>query len=397
MNPPPQRQASASSLRRAQPDSVFPSGLTPSDQKPRDEKSAPYRHPAYEIELARRGSFMNTDKNGPKKESKELCRRLFEDHQDVPEISRFSDTTFESTCRRIHNENEAKVIDKIARLIVPSAEDLADFGSEYLECLVESINAGWNSSLPVTTTRPQPDYAVGFGWSAFSQDQLDKLEILTGNALRGVKSWYTATWFMYLPFFTCEVKCGAQGLNMADRQNAHSMTLAVRGVVELFRRVEREKEVDREILAFSVSHDDSIVRIYGHYPVINQRETRYYRYPIHSFDFTALEGKEKWTSYKFVKNLYDTWMPSHFKRLCSVIDKLSSKPDFDVQPLSEGTGLSQVFERHHFSQSNTDPVSLLQEDDSQASRPVSQDITPNTSLSQPGSFKKPRKRRAGES
>jgi hypothetical protein len=51
------------------------------------------------------------------------------------------------------------------------------------------------------------------------------------------------------------------------------MTLAVRCVVELFRLVKREKELHREILAFSVSHDDSSVRIYGHYPVIDGPNT----------------------------------------------------------------------------------------------------------------------------
>jgi hypothetical protein len=40
------------------------------------------------------------------------------------------------------------------------------------------------------------------------------------------------------------------------------MTLAVRGVVELFRLVKREKELHREILAFSISHDHRTVRIY---------------------------------------------------------------------------------------------------------------------------------------
>jgi hypothetical protein len=31
-------------------------------------------------------------------------------------------------------------------------------------------------------------------------------------------------------------------LDIADRQSAHSMTMAVRGIVELFRLVKREKE-----------------------------------------------------------------------------------------------------------------------------------------------------------
>jgi len=51
---------------------------------------------------------------------------------------------------------------------------------------------------------------------------------------------------MYFPFLTCEVKCGSAALDIADRQNAHSMTLAVRGVVELFRLEKREKEFHRE-------------------------------------------------------------------------------------------------------------------------------------------------------
>lgn len=46
------------------------------------------------------------------------------------------------------------------------------------------------------------------------------------------------------------MKCGVAALDIANRQNAHSMTIAVRGVVELYKAVEREKELHREILAF---------------------------------------------------------------------------------------------------------------------------------------------------
>jgi hypothetical protein len=52
------------------------------------------------------------------------------------------------------------------------------------------------------------------------------------------------------------------------------------------------------------------VRIYGHYPVIDGEKTTFYRHAIHTFDFTALDGKEKWTAYKFAKNVYDIRMPS---------------------------------------------------------------------------------------
>ena len=139
-----------------------------------------------------------------------------------------------------------------------------------------------------------------------------------------------ATYYMYFPFLTCKVKCSAAALNVADRQNAHSMTMAVRGIVELFRLVKREKELHWEILAFSLSYDHRTVRVYSHYPIIDGSKTTFYRHLIYEFSFTTLDGKEKWTVYKFTKNVYNIWMPTHFKRICSVIDELPPNLDFEV-------------------------------------------------------------------
>jgi hypothetical protein len=162
---------------------------------------------------------------------------------------------------------------------------------------------------------------------AFIDDRLEKLKPFVGEVINTFTSYFMATWKMYLPFLTCEVKCGAAALDVADRQNAHSMALAVRGVVELFRL---EKELHREILAFLVSHDHRTVRIHGYYPMIIGSKTTFYRYPIREFSFTELDGKEKWTAYKFTKNVYDIWMLTHFKRICSVIDELPIDIYFEV-------------------------------------------------------------------
>lgn len=110
---------------------------------------------------------------------------------------------------------------------------------------------------------------------------------------------------MFFPFFTYEVKCGAAALDVTDHQNAYSITVTVKGIIKLFKAVKREKELHQKILAFSISHDYRSVRIYGHYVVIKEEKTTFYRHPIHEFSFTALDGKEKWTSYKFTKNVYD--------------------------------------------------------------------------------------------
>ncbi|KAK1244405.1 hypothetical protein MKX07_003204 [Trichoderma sp. CBMAI-0711] len=263
--------------------------MTPSDQRPREEKTAQYRDSRYETLLATKGSYMVKSKLDIAEESKALCESLLEGHQAYPENSLFRDDIFDLTCLKIQYKNEERILKDISRLIVPSAENLATYGATHLDILRESVNEGWNNSIPLTGTRPQPDYSVGFSREAFTEEQLDRLSPFIGDIFTDV-SFFMATYYMYFPFLACEVQSGAGSLDVADRQNAHSMTLAVRGVVELFRLVGRQNEVHRQILAFSISHDNQSVRIYGHYPVIDGNDTKYHRHHIHKFDFTGLDG-----------------------------------------------------------------------------------------------------------
>jgi hypothetical protein len=245
------------------------------------------------------------------------------------------------------------------------------------------VNKDWNNSIPITKTRPQPDYSIAFRREVFTEDQLKRIKPFVGELTE--TSFFMAMYSIYFPFFTCEAKCGAAALDIVDRQNAHSMTMAVRGIVELFRLLKREKELHQQILAFSISHNHTSMRIYGHYPLVDGDKTTFYRHPIHKFDFTAIEGKEKWTAYKFTKNVYDIWMPDHFKQICSIIDTLPPNINFEVSQQSEPgeSGLSQGLESHHLSDySSQDTISLQEEADSQSSRVSSRDVTPHTSVSE---------------
>lgn len=379
------RRKSLSSLVRKRSNSA--TSTTPSDQKPREEKSAPYRDPRYKTLLATKGSFMGESDLGITEESKDTCNTLLGSDQTTSDNTLFQDHLFKQTCRRVEDKDEARVIRDIAPLIVPSAEILCTFGAKHLDILTESVNEGWSNSIPLTGTRPQPDYSLGFAREAFTSDQLEKLSPFLGNFIAGDQSFFMATYSMYFPFLTCEVKCGTAALDVADRQNAHSMTLAVRAVAELFRAVKREGEIHRQILAFSISHDHRSVRIYGHYPVVDGKETKYYRHPIRTFDFTELDGKEKWTAYRFTKNIYDIWMPTHFKMICSAIDQLPSDLALD-DPSLPATGLSQELESQHLSQSDADSASLPAEPDSQSSKARPERVTPGTSFTDPRTTKR---------
>ncbi|KAL7924679.1 hypothetical protein ACQKWADRAFT_285659 [Trichoderma austrokoningii] len=302
------------------------------------------------FEMSKRYSIAN--------ESQALCETLLNHRQDLPRESLFDDDIFEITCQRVAASKEVVVVRDILPLIVPSAEIFAARMPK-LECLIEGVNEAWSNCQPIIS-RPQPDYSVGFRREAFTEDQLSKMAPFIGDFIAGDLSVFMATSEMHFPFLACEVKCGAEALEYADRQNAHSMTLAVRGVVELFRLVKRESELHLQILAFSVSHDHEGVKIYGHYPVIDKATAKleYCRHLILKFYFTERNGKDKWAAYQFTKNVYDLWMPEHFERICSAIDQI--KPEsFDLGALVE-TGLSSELESNQVSQSNPDLLSTRQ-------------------------------------
>ena len=282
-------------LRRKQSGlcNATPNDPIPNDQQSRENKSSVYMTAAYNALLAIKGSH-----NGP---------NIFENHrykQDSLQIfacyrtnsaqdTLFRDDLFDETCNCVEDRNEDLVIRHISPLICPSPLDLRIYGVKNLGCLTESFNQGWNSVIPVVYSRPQPDYSVGFGRSSFTDAQLEKLKPFAREIASHLTSYFMGTWRMYFPFLTCEVKCGAAALDVTDRQNVHSMIIAVRAVVELFKYIKRKKELDREILAFSISHDHRLVRIYGHYPVIEGDKTTFYRHLIKDFSLISEDGKDK--------------------------------------------------------------------------------------------------------
>ena len=272
------------------------------------------------------------------KVGKALCQELLNKEQPVPKDSLFNDDLFEWTLEGIRNRNEARVIQDIGRLIVPAPEELALRGATHLKHLIETVNEGWIKSIPlIKGPHPQPDFAVGLKSSAFTSEQLRKLQPSIGD-------WQTTSRLMttdemYFPFLTAEVKCGNEALNIADRQNAHSAAVAANAVFELYRLVSRQNELNQKILAFSISHDNETVRMYGHYPLIKENHTVWYRDPVEKLNFAGKDGKEKWTSYTFTRNVYDIFYPIHHERICSAIDQLPNPEDFSVDSFSQQSNL----------------------------------------------------------
>ncbi len=259
----------------------------------REGKNPVVKSRRYEHLLMSAGIYMNDDdKVVTTKECKALCQTLLNTDQTVPHDSLFNDDLFKRVCQRVRNKNEARVVRDLSSLLVPSAEILYLRGATNLEHLIEIVDESWIKSIPlVKDPRPQSDFAVELKSSAFTSDQLKKLQPSVGD-------WQTtsrlmATDEMYFPFLTSKVKCGNEALNIADRQNAHSAAVAANAVVELYRLVSRQDELNQKILTFSISHDNEVVRMYGHYALINGKDTSFYRHSIKKFDFISDNDEEK--------------------------------------------------------------------------------------------------------
>jgi hypothetical protein len=355
-----------------------------SDERPREEKSAPYRNPSYPNFLSEDvdnyKSYMRDHELGISDASKKLLEKLLHSKQSTPRDTIFRDDVFDKHCQKVKGKNESRILQDLSPLLVPSAETFASFGAKHLDGVVESVNEGWNNCYPITKTRPQPDSAFGYGRSAFSDDQLDKLRPTLGDP--SFLSYFKTTFYMYFPFLTKEVKTGVMGLDIADNQNLHSATIAVRAAVELLKLVGREKELHRKIVAFAISHDDKSVQLYAHYPFIDGDSVTIWR---HTVDQYFLNSKTKWRTWTFTKNVFDRFSTMHLKLICSAIDDISpgltlvsqesqsqgsEHPPQSLEarnPTSESSRLSQQLELQRLDELETDI-------------PDSQQNTPNTSI-----------------
>jgi hypothetical protein len=106
------RKKSSSSLcnKQSEAGSVTPSSTTPSNQKLREVKSAPYKDARYKLVLATKGSFISKSNLGITDKSKADFQALLNVEQTVPRDSLFCNDLFKSTCKKIQDRNETRVV-----------------------------------------------------------------------------------------------------------------------------------------------------------------------------------------------------------------------------------------------------------------------------------------------
>jgi hypothetical protein len=274
-------------------------------------------HIAYEKEhfryiLSSKQILTTNFEDGINRQSKTVCETLLGtgrlDKPKAPQI--FQDDQFAQLLEVLKDSNEMTLMYELMPWLVPPVTLLKVLGrKEELKHLRTSFNTQWTCSLPVLEAMlPHPNYTVGFDFSAFTPEQLGLINIPE-------PSLYLATRAMIFPFLMVEMNCS---LDIADLQNAYSAATAVKGLIKLFSLVNRDKELNSEILAFTISCNRETFNIQGHYPVLNGNTWQVYIHDLAKINLNTTSNQNK--AYQlFIVNVYDFWMPEHLTRLRSVL------------------------------------------------------------------------------
>ncbi|KAI9758104.1 MAG: hypothetical protein M1815_004991 [Lichina confinis] len=284
--------------------------------------------PEYEEMLMTVGIFMHSDPAiiKPTKASENLRLSLRSASYEVPRHSLFCQPQFRQIMQRAATK-KARIERDITPEFIPSPEHLFFRGeATNVEHVTEELRGLWSKCMVLAGPTPTPDLAIGLRSSAFTMVELQKM--------RTYSTPERPTAFrhnLYFPFLVTEVKSGA-ALGIADRQNAHSAGMAVNAIFQLFRTVSRQKEIDKTILAFSLSHNHTVVKIYGHFPLVHGNNDRpsIHRRIIHNRDTWDEDDDDRWSSYNIIRKIYDELLPQHLERIRSAVANL---PD----PVPEST------------------------------------------------------------
>ena len=298
----------------------------PSCSKSRETGDAPEQYTkAYEIYILTHGLDMNNlkGKRFVSPESKEYCGQLRNTDCATISPALYSGDKILQVVDLCQNANEALVGRDVTTLILPPMKALQlSNEAEIFKNLIDQVQAQWHESWVLVGPRPEPDVAIGFSSSAFTAEENQKL-----TNYRSFGDLVRPTNDMYFPFLMVEVKCGDKGLDYADRQSMHSCSVAIKALLKLeqisdeYRDDKHANSLSGKVLVYSISHDQTNARVWGHYALMEGEQWIYYRYFIDSFDNAYKEG-DLLALHNLARKILTGYAPELLKRLQGAIAAL---------------------------------------------------------------------------
>jgi hypothetical protein len=277
--------------------------------------------------------------------SKVTCNDLQNITREVISPTVYTDTEILEVIKLCRNRNEATVNRDVTPLILPPIKLLylknKDKENQF-QHFTDEVNTQWHESWVLAGPRPKPDLAVGFFSSAFTIAENAKLTNYTSfeNLTRSTDD-------LCFPFLMCEVKCGNEGLDYADRQNMHSCSVAVKALLRLEHKADQYRDDKKfesllgKVLVYSISHDQKLARVYGHYALVEGEKWTYYRYHIANYDILYKE-RDLLAIHNFARNVITMYGPKLLKQIQDAIAALPTTSTLSFPAGAMSLGSQQI-------------------------------------------------------
>ncbi|KAL8905171.1 MAG: hypothetical protein Q9207_002798 [Kuettlingeria erythrocarpa] len=284
--------------------------------------------------LARYGISMKLS-NELEASARERCEAFVEGDRVPSHYPGYSALSLPAALERAQDLNEARLCRDVMPWVAPSAEHSYWNEEITLGYLVDEVQADWSGCAPMGSTRPKPDLTIGISPDDFDEGETRKLKCFSSPE----RPCFVTPNLCY-PFFMVEAKTGEEGLNKADRQNAHSAGIAVNAIIELQKAAfeatapDRVQELFGKPLVFSVSLNGRHVVLYAHFAVLNPDQTGAYTIQRSEIDVISLfkrSGADRFKPYNFTLNVYQTVGQEHRTR---IKEALAALPAPSVSGLS---------------------------------------------------------------
>ncbi|OAL23489.1 hypothetical protein AYO22_06539 [Fonsecaea multimorphosa] len=198
-------------------------------------KYALHYEPNYLGDLEARGSSASSSPAGLNKDDASLCEKLVSPTPMSSEERSFMEK-MPVRGDNLESLSDLGVFKELFDLILPSAVQQRVQGGILREC----FDLNWANAVPVYGPFPRPDHTYGLRPSNLTPAQKRKLNIMSFN-----KSYLAARYDIWFNFLTSFVKSGTAACDIAERAAMHAMTVALRGIVDLYRRANRVSAVYR--------------------------------------------------------------------------------------------------------------------------------------------------------
>ncbi|VUC33045.1 unnamed protein product [Clonostachys rosea] len=116
---------------------------------------------------------------------------------------------------------------------------------------------------------------------------------------------------VYFPFLLCEVASSQESLNLAELRNIQSAGTIIQGLVTLFDTADQLELLNRNIIVFSLAHNDTFARVMGHFPVIEDGVVKHREHHLMTDDISVEAGKCHRFIRHLVEKLYMEWSPRY--------------------------------------------------------------------------------------